>query len=271
MLTSPMAQSDSANDQDNQFFEVIPGDPKSGYLLICDHATNIVPPCLDAEPCLGLPGREFERHIAFDIGVRDLTIELAAKLGAPAVLSRFSRLVIDPNRGPDDPTLVMRIADGAVVPGNANISQAEIDDRRARFHSPYHRAIGQAIDQAMDGGVPPALFSIHSFTPIFKGHERPWHATVLWDDDPRLPLPLLRALEAEDDLVVGENVPYSGALKGDTLFTHGKSRGLANALIEVRQDLISTQAASHDWANRLAGILAKIVQDNEINATRAKG
>ena len=270
MSTPSLALSDSAMAADNQSYEVVPGDPKSGYLLICDHATNIVPPCLGADPCLGLPGDEFERHIAYDIGVRDLTIELAAKLGAPAVMSRFSRLVIDPNRGADDPTLVMRIADGAVVPGNARLSQTEIEQRKTMFHAPYHQAISDLIDQAMMAGVPPALFSVHSFTPVFKGKTRPWHATVLWDDDPRFPMPLLRLLEAQTDLVVGENVPYSGALKGDTLFTHGSARGLANALIEVRQDLIATPEASIEWANRLAVMLAQIVRDNELNQVRSQ-
>jgi len=246
-------------------FEAVAGSPAAGYLLVCDHAVNAIP----AEyRQLGLPDAELERHIAYDIGARNVTLELAARLGAPAVLTRYSRLLIDPNRGADDPTLVMRIADGAVVPGNAKIDDAEIDARRRRYHAPYHQAIDTAIGEAIGAGIPPAIFSIHSFTPVFKGATRPWHATVLWDDDPRLPLPLLRALEAQGDLVIGENVPYSGKLRGDTLYAHGTSRGLAHALIEIRQDLIADPVQARAWGARLAEVLAKISRNEDLNTLR---
>ncbi|VAW11150.1 Mlr3822 protein [hydrothermal vent metagenome] len=246
-------------------FEAIAGDPGAGYLLLCDHASNDLPPEYGR---LGLPDGEMERHIAYDIGARAVTMELARQLGAPALLTRFSRLLIDPNRGADDPTLVMRIADGAVVPGNAAIDDDEIATRRQRYHAPYHGAIDAAIANAVGAGVPPALFSVHSFTPVFKGKSRPWHATVLWDNDPRLPLPLLRALEAEGDLVIGENVPYSGKLEGDTLYTHGTGPGLANALIEIRQDLIADPAQARAWGQRLARILGPIARSADLNEMR---
>ena len=246
-------------------FEAVSGDPGAGFLLLCDHATNDLPPEYGQ---LGLPDGELERHIAYDIGARNVTLELAGQLGAPALLTRFSRLLIDPNRGPDDPTLVMRIADGAVVPGNAAIDENEIAARRRRYHAPYHQAIDAAIASAARAGNPPALFSIHSFTPVFKGVPRPWHATVLWDNDPRLPLPLLRALEADGDLVIGENVPYSGKLRGDTLYTHGTERGLAHALIEIRQDLIADPARARAWGQRLARILGPIARKRGLNEVR---
>jgi len=81
--------------------ENVPGPVESGILILCDHASNAVPPDLGD---LGLPEAEFERHIAYDIGAAAVTRSLARRLGAPAILTRFSRLVIDPNRGRDDPT-----------------------------------------------------------------------------------------------------------------------------------------------------------------------
>ena len=245
--------------------EVVSGDTESGFLILCDHASSFIPPEFGQ---LGLPDGEIERHIAYDIGARNVTLALAQALGAPALLSQFSRLLVDPNRGDDDPTLVMRIADGAVVPGNAAIDEAGVDARRRRFHGPYHQAITAAIGTAIEAGSPPALFSVHSFTPRFKGIDRPWHATILWDSDPRLPLPLLKALEGEGDLVVGENVPYSGALRGDTLYTHGTSQGLAHALIEIRQDLIADPSDARDWGLRLARIMAPIARQAGLNEIR---
>lgn len=236
----------------------IPGDVGGGLLILCDHASNAVPPDYDR---LGLPESELQRHIAYDIGAAEVTRQLAALTGAPAVLSTFSRLVIDPNRGPDDPTLVMKLSDGAIVAGNAGADDAEVERRLERFYRPYDRAVGAAIDAALASGRPPAILSIHSFTPAWKGVPRPWHVTVLWDADPRLPVPLLAALARPGDVVVGDNEPYDGALAGDTVNRHATRRGLANALIEVRQDLIADAAGATAWAHRLAAAWALVKDD----------
>ncbi|MCP8938850.1 N-formylglutamate amidohydrolase [Alsobacter sp. SYSU M60028] len=238
--------------------ETVPGDPARGVLVICDHASNAMPPEYGA---LGLPASELARHIAYDIGAAAAARALARRLGAPAVLSTFSRLLIDPNRGEDDPTLVMKLSDGAVVPGNARVDAAEVERRLARFYRPYDRAVGEAVERALAAGAPPAIVSVHSFTPVWKGTARPWHVTVLWDSDPRLPLPLIAALSADPALTVGDNEPYDGALAGDTLNRHATRRGLSNALIEIRQDLVSTSEDAAAWGERLADALAPLVED----------
>lgn len=119
----------------------------------------------------------------------------------------------------------MRLSDGAVVPGNALADRAERDLRIARYHRPYHAAIATVLDAMTEAGPPPAIVSIHSFTPAWKGIPRPWHVGILWDLDDRLNRPLIDALAARGDLVIGDNEPYDGALLGDTLHTHGTRRG----------------------------------------------
>ncbi len=263
--SAPPAPLDPAADP---VFETVPGDPACGLVLIADHASNHVPADLAD---LGLPAAEFARHIAWDIGVAPLTRALAARLGAPAVLSRFSRLVIDPNRGEDDPTLVMRLSDGAVVPGNARL---DADGRRARierFWRPYDAAVTTAIDAAFTAGRPPMLFSLHSFTPIWRGTPRPWHCGVLWDADPRLPEFLLARLGGDPALVVGDNEPYDGALEGDTMYRHGTRRGLVHAILEVRQDLIADEAGVAAWADRLEPILREAMSRADFAEPRLHG
>jgi predicted N-formylglutamate amidohydrolase len=245
-------------------FVRLTGDAGRGYLILCDHASNALPPSYGT---LGLPLEQLERHIGYDIGAAGVTKRLAALLGVPAVLSGYSRLLIDPNRGTDDPTLIMRLSDGAIVPGNAGIDQTEVARRIARYYAPYHTAIDAAIDVAVATGRPPALVSVHSFTPAWKSVPRPWHVTVLWDRDPRLALPLVEALRRESGLVVGENEPYSGKLKGDCLYRHGTHRGLAHALIEIRQDLIRDASGQAEWAERLARVLGELGQSDEVAAT----
>jgi predicted N-formylglutamate amidohydrolase len=248
--------------------ETIPGDAARGLVILCDHASNALPPEYGD---LGLSAGEFQRHIAYDIGAAALTRQLAATLNAPAVLSRFSRLLIDPNRGADDPTLIMRLSDGAVVPGNARVDAAERQRRLVRYYFPYHAEVTRALDAALATGRAPSILSVHSFTPAWKGRRRPWHAGILWDLDPRFAVPLINALRADGSLVVGDNEPYVGALKGDTLYQHGSQRGLAHALIEVRQDLIGDDAGVAEWAARLTPMLVRLKDDPDLRTPRHYG
>ncbi|QDG75690.1 N-formylglutamate amidohydrolase [Labrenzia sp. PHM005] len=248
-----------------QPYEYVHGDESAGVLLLCDHARNTVP---QEYGDLGVPAAQFERHIGYDIGARAVTLELARRLNAPACLSTFSRLLIDPNRGEDDPTLIMRLSDGAVVPGNAKVDQAERQRRIDRFHKPYHGLISGTLDRMMAAAPAPVIISIHSFTPVWRGVPRPWHVTVLWDSDPRAVTPMLDGLRAQSDLIVGDNEPYDGALENDTMYRHATKRGLSQALLEVRQDLIADEAGALEWADRLEPILRNLSQAQDCRQVR---
>lgn len=239
-------------------FEILDGNRDSGMVILGDHAMNRLPARYDQ---LGLPAAAFERHIAYDIGVESLCRSLSARLGVPAVLGGFSRLLIDPNRGEDDPTLIMKISDGAIIPGNHPISEAEWDNRIATYHRPYHRAVGETIASvAAACGQAPLVLSLHSYTPAWKGVPRPWHAAVLWDTDDRAVHPLLSMLR-DQGLVVGDNEPYDGALRGDTLYRHCMVTGIPHTLLEVRQDLIGDAAGVAEWSDRLAPIFTAMNAD----------
>jgi predicted N-formylglutamate amidohydrolase len=245
-------------------FEAIPGALDAGTLIVCDHASNAIPPEYGS---LGLSREALETHIAYDIGAAEVTRTLAAELGAPAVLSTYSRLLIDPNRGADDPTLVMRYSDGAIVPGNARADKVERARRRTRFWAPYREEIAATVDAMTATSEPPALVSIHSFTPIWRGIARRWKIGFLWDRDERITKPLIDALLAEPDLTandIGDNEPYDGSLAGDTIDAIATSRGLANALIEIRQDLIVERKDALSWAARIARLLRPIVADRRL-------
>lgn len=250
-------------------FDLIEGDRTSGLVLVADHARRELP---DEYGDLGLPASEFERHIAYDIGVETVTRELAALTGAPAVLANFSRLLIDPNRGEDDPTLIRQLYDGTVVPGNYPMTAEERERRLERFYRPYHDAVAALIASVAEAsGKTPFIFSVHSFTPVMQGHARPWHAGVLWDLDDRAPKPLIEALAADKSLVVGDNEPYDGALHGDTMYKHAITHGFAHALVEIRQDLVADAAGAVAWANRLAPIVDAINRRPDIHQVKMYG
>jgi predicted N-formylglutamate amidohydrolase len=257
----PPANAAAQADESFAPVELIEGSNAAGALVICDHATNAMPAAYQG---LGLSQTERDRHIAWDIGAADITRRLAAQLGAPAILTRFSRLIIDVNRGMDDPTLVMRLADGCVIPGNARIDATEIARRCTLYWQPYRQAVSARIETMMAAGHFPAVVSIHSFTPHWKGVARPWQAGILWDTDARLARPLIDALKTQR-LNVGDNEPYDGALAGDTLDAEVTRRGLAGCLVEIRQDLIATPGEANAWADRLAALLVPILRETDLH------
>ncbi len=241
-------------------FEIVRGAPETSLLILCDHATNLLPPQYGT---LGLDESELNRHIGYDIGAEAVALEIGRRAQATVISSRFSRLLIDPNRGPDDPTLVMSLSDGATIPGNVAADSDEIAARIENYYVPYHAAISHELDAMAERGLVPVIFSVHSFTHVWRGVLRKWHSGVLWDKDPRLAMPLLHELEARTGLEVGDNEPYSGRLRGNTLYQHGTLRGLPHALIEVRQDLIQDEQGQLAWGALLAECLASIFANPE--------
>lgn len=241
-------------------FHIEGADRRSRWIVTCDHASNRVPPEV-SDGDLGLATEDMARHIAYDPGAAGVTRALAKALDAPAILSDFSRLVIDPNRGEDDPTLLMKLYDGTIIPANRHADRAEVERRLNLYHRPYHHALGQLIASRAD----PVILAIHSFTPQFIGRPpRPWHVGVLYAADTRLAYPLIARLNAEPDLCVGDNQPYSGHLPGDSLDRHGVQPGHLHVLVEIRNDLIQTAAQQRDWGLRLAPLLDAALGNAEV-------
>lgn len=239
--------------------EVVNGPGRAPLLLICDHASNAVPRGLRG---LGLDAGVAGRHIAWDIGAAAVTRSLARRLDAPAVLAGYSRLVIDCNRPPGDPTSVPPTSDGVTVPGNRDLDQPAREARLETCFWPYHCTITRLLARMWDGDRAPALLAIHSFTPRLNGQDRPWHVGVLWNRDPRMAVPLMHRLRERDGLCIGDNEPYSGREIGYSMDTHAGSAGLPHAAVEIRQDLIADEAGAERWAGILAEPLARIVEDS---------
>lgn len=239
-------------------FEITGENRPGRWLVTCDHATNRVPPDVGGGS-LGIAAEDMARHIAYDVGAAGLTRALAERLDSPAILSDFSRLVIDPNRGEDDPTLVMKLYDGTIIPANRHVDAAEVERRMQTLYRPYHAAYARLAARRPDT----VILAIHSFTPCLKGRApRPWHVGVLYSHlDERLSRPLIARLQAEADLCVGDNEPYSGHLPGDAIDRHALQTGRLNTLVELRNDLIAAADQQARWADRLAPILMAALAD----------
>lgn len=257
----PDAASSLLADDEPAPFELYNTAGQADVLLLCDHARNFIPRALDR---LGLPAEAMERHIAYDIGILPVTRMLADALDAPAVLSHFSRLIVDPNRQLDDPTLVPEVSDGTIVPGNRGLTADDVEARLATFFWPYHHAVARQVEAMQARGRAPVVISMHSFTPVMRGRARPWEVGVLWDRDTRLPPPTMEALRRRGH-TVGDNEPYSArGQHGYSQHVHADRLGLANVLIELRQDLIDTRRGQARWAAELAAVFGELLRDPDL-------
>lgn len=238
-------------------FKITGKDRPGRWLITCDHASNAVPDWV-AGGALGIGAADMARHIAYDLGAAGLARALGEALDSPVIESCFSRLVIDANRGEDDPTLLMRLYDGTIIPANRHAGERELQERLDRLYHPYHAAYADLAARRADT----VILAIHSFTPCLRGRApRPWHVGVLYSHlDPRLSLPLIERLRQESDLCIGDNEPYAGHLPGDAIDRHALQRGRHNTLIELRNDLIGTESAQAAWAARLAPMLSQVLR-----------
>jgi len=240
-------------------FEVVNPGGKASVLFICDHASRRFPRALGR---LGITDEDALRHIAWDIGAGEVTRLLAARFDAQAVLGNYSRLVVDLNRAPKDPTFIPVISEGTVVPGNRDLTPDEIARRAEALFHPYHAAVAGALDALKRRGTTPALVSVHSFTPVFKGEKRPWHIGVLWDRDPRMAVPFMEGLRAHPGVCVGDNLPYSGRDRyANTVEVHARRQGLPDLSMEIRQDLLEDSEGIAEWAALVGDVLAPILAD----------
>ena len=223
------------------------------YLVICDHSSNFIPQHYNN---LGLSKTDIESHRAYDLGASDLANELAKLLSCNLVMSNFSRLLIDPNRGEDDPTLIPKLSEGKIIKGNLEILHSNEDKERQKrifeFYLPYHKEINKFLINSIKKGKIPKILSIHSFTPIWKGKQRETEIGILWDKDDRLSKIFLSSFK---NIEVGDNKPYSGRLRNDTLYKHATMRGIPNVLIEVRQDLLENKKDRLQWAKKIHNVL----------------
>jgi predicted N-formylglutamate amidohydrolase len=230
----------------------------SPFVIVADHAGNSLPRALGR---LGIPEIELGRHIAWDIGIGAVSRLVADALDATLIAQNYSRLLIDCNRRPGSETSIPEISEFTAVPGNMGLGKEYKAARVREIFRPYHDRIKTELDRRRRAGRPVVLIAMHSFTPVFKGVARPWHAGVLYNRDPRFAHLLGALLKREEGLVVGDNEPYSVTDASDyTIPMHGERRGLRHVAIEVRQDLIGDDKGQRAWGRLLACLLPHAYQ-----------
>lgn len=235
-------------------YSAINPDGTSPYLLLCEHASNRIPQALGE---LGLPEAERQRHIAWDIGASALAQHLSRTLDAPLFMANYSRLVIDCNRPPHAPSAMPERSETTEIPGNLALTEGEKAGRIETLFRPFADAVSRRLDLLQRQGKRPLIVGIHSFTPVYFGRERPWHAGILYGAATGFGEALIQRLRTDTAITIGDNEPYTIHPDEDyTVPVHADARGLPGALIEVRHDLIDTLSGVRAWGDRLTRCLA---------------
>jgi predicted N-formylglutamate amidohydrolase len=229
---------------------LVNGSGRSPYVLICEHASNLLPKTLGT---LGLPESELHRHIAWDIGAEKVARRLSMLMEAPLVLQRYSRLAYDCNRPPDAADAMPEISETTPIPGNRNLSPADKLARIREIYRPFHSAIADLLDNRATEGVRSLVVTVHSFTPVYKGQRRDVELGILHDRDTRLSARLITSFPGVDARLNEPYDPRHGVFH--TLTMHAAARGLPHVMIEIRNDLISDERGQDEWAERLSAAL----------------
>lgn len=236
----------------------------SPIVFVCEHGGHLIPARLGS---LGLREEHRYKHFVWDIGALELARALARRFDAPLAHQPYSRIVCDCNRRPDVESFISEQGEGIPVPGNIDLSVARREQRQAGIWQPFHDRVAALLDARRDTGQATILVTIHSFTPVFHGKPRPWHAGVLYEQDRTLSPLLYDILQSRFGEVIGRNEPYSMGRDTDyTVPVHGEDRALPCTEIEVRNDLISDDQGRREWTMRLAEALQTAFAEIEVRA-----
>ena len=236
--------------------EIVNPDSAHPTLLVCEHAGQAIPSVLGD---LGLPEGEIDRHIGWDIGAEGVARRMAENLGCTLVIQRYSRLVIDCNRPPDAHDCMPEVSDGTTIHANLGLDETARAARVNEIFLPFQQAVAEHIER-----VPrTAAISIHSFTPVMRGVARPWDIGFLFRKDEETSTRLADHVQAvRPELTIGMNQPYQVTGFSDWFVPqHGEARGLPHSLIEIRNDHIESNEGQDRWAQLLAHVLDRWLQE----------
>ena len=231
-------------------------------VISCDHASNRIPKAFQQ---LGLADEHLQQHIAYDIGALQVANALANFFSFPLISSNYSRLLVDLNRHPHDPSAIPEVSDEILIPGNRGLTEEQKQNRLSDYFYPYHSRHGELVDNASNSYKNPFVLAIHSFTPEMQNFARPWHYGVLWGHSEHLSSKFINSLQSLPGRFIGENQPYHALQpRGYSQDVHGADRDVDVILLEIRQDLISSTEGQQMIANELCEAIEPIIDFKKV-------
>ncbi|MGB7204561.1 MAG: N-formylglutamate amidohydrolase [Anderseniella sp.] len=219
----------------------------SPIVLVCEHASSFIPPELND---LGLAANQLQGHWAWDPGALGVAETMSTNLDAVLVAAQVSRMVYDCNRPPQAKDAIVVAGEDFQIPGNLGLTGLQRQDRIELVYEPFKAALENIIQTHHST---PVIVTIHSFTRVYHGKQREVEIGILHDVDDRLANAMLSCADEYTDLLVQRNEPY-GPQHGvtHTLRKHALPGGFPNVMIEIRNDLIATEAAQKAMGETLA-------------------
>ncbi|MFF2573952.1 N-formylglutamate amidohydrolase [Streptomyces sp. NPDC058084] len=233
-------------------FELVAGAPDSPVLLHVPHSSRRLPAEVRAGIVLG--DAELERELDhITDGHTDLVADVAAASAATPpwrFVNRVSRLVVDPERFPDEREEMLAVGMGAVytrTTHRAELRPAGFDPAPLveRYFAPYAEAMTRAVDERLAATGRAVIVDVHSYPTAALPYElhgdgsRP--PVCLGTDSFHTPPALLAAARRAFAGFggVGTDSPFAGTYV--PLAHYGRDARVSALMVELRRDLYMTE------------------------------
>ncbi|MFI5844322.1 N-formylglutamate amidohydrolase [Catenuloplanes sp. NPDC051500] len=252
-------------------FDLLDGDPASPVVLHVPHGAREMTDL--ARDGLRLTGALLEREL--DLLTDAHTREIAAGAAGRAArrpwtfANAFSRLVVDPERFPDDTEEMARVGMGAVYTRTAH-GEILRDDNPSRDEEllathfrPYAEGIADLVDRRLQATGRAVILDVHSYQtdrlPYELHGDGPRPAICLGVDDFHTPPWLLDAARSAFGTDTGINSPFAGTYV--PLRHYRKEAAVTALMVEIRRDTYMTEPGGppHDGLTTIAERLATLV------------
>ncbi|MCC6399765.1 MAG: N-formylglutamate amidohydrolase [Flavobacteriales bacterium] len=222
-------------------------------LLTCEHGGHEVPTELRA--LFAGAGEVLRSHCGWDPGALDLFTALRP-LAHLALEGTTSRLVVELNRSLDSPALFSAFT--------RDLPHAQRSHLIDEHYTPFRTAAADAVATWRADRPSVLHLSVHTFTPVLDGVQRPMDIGLLYDPARSWERALVEAWEqllnaAAPDLVIRHNEPYRGTDDGHTTALRAAHAvGYAGIELEVNQRFASADGLRMD--ERVTGAVVSSFQ-----------
>ncbi len=255
-------------------FETVPGDESSAYVIHVPHSSTSIPADVRMNLLLDDDALEQELRLMTDAHTEELA-NLAAKQVAPRpwmFVNRLSRLVVDPERLPNEFEEMYEVGMGAVYTRTSGgIALREVDEGAekmllGRFHRPYAKALADLVDERLWATGYAVLVDLHSYPrstlpyELHKDARRP--PVCIGVDVDHTPAALVDKVSRACSLIgqVVVNEPFAGSYI--PLRHFGRDNRVTSVMVELRRDTYLCDDGSLDpvGAARVSEALAALLE-----------
>lgn len=253
-------------------FRLVPGAVGSPVLLHVPHSSRVVPKEVRGGIVLDDAALETELDHITDAHTAELAARACAA-GATApwrFVNGLSRLVVGPERFPDDREEMLAVGMGAVYTRTTHREQLRASGLDPgplldRYFHPYARAMTAAVDERLAATGRAVVIDVHSYPTTALPYELhgagPRPPVCLGTDGFHTPPGLLARAEAAFAGFGGTGLdsPFPGTYV--PLKHYGKDRRVSALMIEIRRDLYMSEPGgpSGPGLDALASALAELV------------